>query len=73
MRNPFIVRKIVKRSKSTIHYMIKKPKTEETIANRARSSRPRKRGKIIKIIISKVKKKSYCNCTYTFKYDIGNI
>ena len=51
---------IVNRSKSTIHYIIKKSKNEGTLANKDRSGRPKKlTGREEKVIIRELKKKSY--------------
>ncbi|CAK9806411.1 hypothetical protein ANTPLA_LOCUS4874 [Anthophora plagiata] len=48
---------IVNRSKSTIHYIIKKSKNEGSLANKARSGRPKKlTGREKKVIIREIKK-----------------
>ena len=60
---------IVNRSKSTIHYIIKKSKNKGTLAYKARSSRPKKlTGREEKVIIRELKKKSYYIRSSTRKY-----
>ena len=51
------IAEIVDRSKCTIHYIIKKSKNEETLANKARSDRSKKlTGREEKFIIRELKK-----------------